>query len=156
MSAFLGLSQEDIHASVEALSCVLSDTYFVYLKTQNFHWNVKGSKFHMLHLLFESQYQRLALNVDTLAERVQMLGKNAPGTFSDFKSKTVLCENTQTFNASEMIADLLQDHTIIIQKMRKHLVTLRENADEGTKDTLISCLKDHEKMSWFLRRHLDV
>ncbi|MBP9861225.1 MAG: DNA starvation/stationary phase protection protein, partial [Kofleriaceae bacterium] len=53
------------------LSHVLADTYTLYLKTHNFHWNVTGPMFQTLHLMFEAHYNELALAVDLVAERIR-------------------------------------------------------------------------------------
>ncbi|HJT06289.1 MAG TPA: DNA starvation/stationary phase protection protein, partial [Stellaceae bacterium] len=60
------------------LSKLLADTYTLYLKTQGFHWNVVGPRFHDLHKLFEEQYNELAAANDEIAERIRALGAKAP------------------------------------------------------------------------------
>src|SRR5688500_8841656 len=69
-----GLVSEDTQQVGEALSNVLADTFTLYLKTHNFHWNVVGPRFHTLHLMFEEQYNELWLAGDAIAERIRALG----------------------------------------------------------------------------------
>ena len=74
----IGISEQMRGKIAEGLSCLLADTYSLYLKTHNFHWNVTGSMFQTLHLMFETQYTELALTVDLIAERIRALGYPAP------------------------------------------------------------------------------
>lgn len=78
----IGISETDRKSIVDGLSRLLSDTYVLYLKTHNFHWNVTGPMFRTLHLMFEEQYNELALAVDLIAERIRALGFPAPGAYS--------------------------------------------------------------------------
>ena len=66
---------------VKKLEIILADTYALYLKTQNYHWHVKGPQFKSLHELFEMQYRELAEAVDGVAERLLIMGHKAPATF---------------------------------------------------------------------------
>src|SRR5919199_5471325 len=80
----IGLPEESRKEIAEGLSRLLADTYSLYLKTHNFHWNVTGPMFQTLHLMFEQQYTELALAVDMIAERIRALGLPAPGTYAEF------------------------------------------------------------------------
>src|SRR5687767_2461661 len=79
---------EDTQKVVEALSNVLADTFTLYLKTHNFHWNVVGPMFYTLHLMFEEQYNELWLAGDAIAERIRALGCTAPGSYREFSKLT--------------------------------------------------------------------
>src|SRR4051812_21250910 len=98
----------------EGLAKLLADTYTLYLKTQNFHWNVTGPLFHSLHKMFEEEYIELAAAVDGIAERIRALGATAPGSFADFLRLTSIREETVTPSAADMVEKLLADHEIII------------------------------------------
>ncbi|WP_164662997.1 Dps family protein, partial [Pseudomonas viridiflava] len=67
----IGINEQDRQQIVDGLSHLLSDTYVLYLKTHNFHWNVTGPMFRPLHLLFEELYTELATAVDSIAERIR-------------------------------------------------------------------------------------
>ena len=82
---------------------MLADTYTLYLKTHNFHWNVTGPLFNTLHLMFETQYTELATAVDEIAERIRALGAVAPGSYSQFAERTEIREENGTPSAEEMI-----------------------------------------------------
>src|SRR3982751_3819016 len=88
----IGINEGDRKEIADGLSRLLADTYTLYLKTHNFHWNVTGSMFQTLHLMFETQYNELALAVDLIAERIRALGVPAPGSYAEFGKLTSLKE----------------------------------------------------------------
>jgi starvation-inducible DNA-binding protein len=135
----------------QGLSQVLADTYSVYLKTQNFHWNVKGPLFHTLHAMFEEQYTELAIAIDEIAERIRAIGFPAPGSFSDFARLSQIAESTQPLKAEEMMAVLTQDQAIIVQTAKTVFPLAEEASDEPTTDLLIRRIQIHEKTAWMLR-----
>src|SRR3989338_4819327 len=98
-----GIADKDRQKLKEILSGVLADTYLLYLKTQNFHWNVTGSHFSMLHELFEKQYEELAEAVDTLAERIRALNFVTPASFAQFLALATLKEQSAVLDSDQMI-----------------------------------------------------
>ena len=134
----------------KALSFVLADTYALYLKTQNYHWNVTGPKFIQLHNLLEDHYLTLAESVDDIAERIRTLGERAPGTFSQFSELTSLKEETSLTNADDMIADLSKSHMLVASKIREVANMSDSLNDIGTSELLGARLADHEKKNWML------
>ena len=74
MQIDIGITENDRREIADGLSRLLADTYTLYLKTHNFHWNVTGPMFNTLHLMFMTQYNELALAVDPIAERIRALG----------------------------------------------------------------------------------
>ena len=145
---------EDIQKVSEALSHVLADTFTLYLKTHNFHWNVVGPMFHTLHLMFEEQYNELWLAGDTIAERIRALGCTAPGSYGEFSKLTYLREPEGVLSATEMIAELLRDHETCSRTTRWALSVARTAVDAPTEDLLIQRLTAHEKAAWMLRSML--
>ena len=121
---------EDQVLVAEALSQVLADTFSLYLKTHNFHWNVTGPMFHTLHLMFEEQYNELWLASDTIAERIRALGATAPGSYSEFSKLTYLREPEVGLNATEMVAELLRNHETAARTARWALSVARTAVDE--------------------------
>src|SRR6476646_12182098 len=110
MKVDIGIEENARKEIAEGLSRLLADTFILYLKTHNFHWNVTGPMFHTLHRMFEEQYNELWLAVDAIAERMRSLGFIAPGSYGEFTKLTYLQESPVARNASEMIAELLRDH----------------------------------------------
>lgn len=135
------------------LACLLADTYVLYTKTQKFHWNLVDSRFYSLHLLLQSQYEELAEANDEIAERIRMIGFDAPGSLKEFLDLTSLQEGLLKLSGDEMLNKLLQDHQTIIQSLRDGIKLALKNGDEGTADLFIERLRAHEKMAWILRSH---
>jgi starvation-inducible DNA-binding protein len=135
----------------EALSRVLADTFTLYLKTHNFHWNVIGPMFHPLHLMFEEHYNELWLAGDAIAERIRALGCIAPGSYREFSKLTYLQEPKAVLSANEMIADLLRDHETCARTARWALSVARTAVDAPTEDLLTQRVMAHEKAAWMLR-----
>jgi starvation-inducible DNA-binding protein len=148
-----GVNEETQKVS-QALSNVLADTFTLYLKTHNFHWNVVGPMFQPLHLMFEEQYDELWLAGDAIAERIRALGCVAPGSYREFSKLTYLQEAEGVPSASEMIAELLSDHETSARTARWALSVARTAVDAPTEDLLIQRVMAHEKAAWMLRSML--
>jgi starvation-inducible DNA-binding protein len=145
------VADNDVQRVTDALSNVLADTFILYLKTHNFHWNVTGPMFGTLHQMFEEQYNELWLAVDAIAERIRSLGFIAPGSYGEFSKLTYLNEAPAATNASEMIAELLRDHETAARTARSALAVARTAVDAPTEDLLTQRLAVHEKAAWMLR-----
>ncbi|MDR3491051.1 MAG: DNA starvation/stationary phase protection protein [Gammaproteobacteria bacterium] len=139
----------------DELTHYLADTYLLYLKTQNFHWNVTGPNFHSLHLLFESQYQELTAAVDLIAERIRALGSVTPASFSHFIKLSSLKEENGVPNATHMISQLLHDHETISHHAQIIFTVAEKNNDQATMDMLIQRMQEHDKAAWMLRSLLE-
>jgi starvation-inducible DNA-binding protein len=139
----------------DELAHYLADTYTLYLKTQNFHWNITGPDFYSLHIMLEAQYKELADAVDLIAERIRALNCHTPASFSQFLKLTSLKEETGSLSSKEMIKQLLKDHETVIHHSNIILETAQKAHDEGTVDLLIERLRAHEKTAWMLRSILE-
>ena len=135
----------------KGLSHVLADTYTLYLKTHNYHWNVTGPMFHTLHLMFEEQYIELWRAGDEIAERIRALGFPAPGSYKEFSKLTYLQEAEGVPPATEMIRQLVRDHEVTARTARYALSVARTALDAPTEDLLTQRLTAHEKAAWMLR-----
>ena len=133
------------------VSKLLADTYTLYLKTHNFHWNVTGPMFQTLHALFETQYTELWQAADIIAERIRALDEIAPGTYSEFIKLTSIAEAKGVPPAREMIAQLLDGHEAVIRTARAGVPATEKANDEATMDLLTQRLQLHEKTAWMLR-----
>ena len=150
-----GISEKDRDEIAQGLSRLLADSYTLYLKTHNFHWNVKGPLFNTLHLMFEAQYTELALAVDEIAERIRALGHQAPGSYSQFAELTEIKEETSLPKAEDMIAQLVADQETVIRTARSIFPRVSEAGDEPSADLLTQRMQVHEKTAWMLRSMLD-
>lgn len=130
---------------------LLADTYSLYLKTHNFHWNVTGPMFSSLHLMFETQYNELALAIDLIAERIRALGFIAPATYSEFAKLSKVKEHSGDIAANQMIKHLISAHEVVIKTARQILPDADKANDEVTLDLITQRLQIHEKTVWMLR-----
>ena len=149
-----GIGDKDRAAIAGGLSHLLADTYTLYLKTHNYHWNVTGPMFNTLHLMFEAQYNELALAVDMIAERIRALGYPAPGSYAQFAKLSVIKESQSVPAAEEMIADLVKGQEAVAKTARKVFPTAEKASDEPTADLLTQRMQIHEKTAWMLRAML--
>jgi starvation-inducible DNA-binding protein len=149
-------NQQLFHKVADELTHLLADTYALYLKTQNFHWNVTGPLFPQLHLLFESQYEELAEAVDVIAERIRALGSFAPASFSEFQKLSSLKEATGAHpSAEQMVKTLLKDHETISQHLHIIFEKAEQANDQGTLDMITERMRAHEKTAWMLRSSVE-
>ena len=150
----IGIETADREAIAEGLSRLLADTYTLYLKTHNYHWNVVGPMFNTLHLMFETQYNELALAVDLIAERIRALGVRAPGSYREFAALSSIPEDDDLPNAEEMIRRLVIGQETVARTARSIFPVAEAANDEPTADLLTQRLQVHEKTAWMLRSML--
>lgn len=146
-----GISTQHRQTIVDGLSKLLANSYTLYLKTQNFHWNVTGNMFQELHLLFEKQYMELANAVDEVAERIRALGFPAPASYTQFSQLATVKEETTVPNAKKMIEQLIADNETIVRIARDLFPAVDDAKDEATADLLTERMQAHEKAAWMLR-----
>lgn len=132
------------------LALTLADTYALYLKTQNYHWHVRGPHFKSLHELFEMQYKELALAVDEIAERMLMLGHRAPATFKEFADLKRIKDGNSELDANQMVVELANDHRQLVKDLNQAMAIAHDNEDEGTVNLLSDRIAAHEKAHWML------
>lgn len=136
---------------IASLKLVLADSYMLYLKTQNYHWNVEGPRFKSLHLMFEEQYKELADAIDTLAELIRGLGVKAPGTFDAYSENTIIKSGNENSTAEQMVKELLGDQEAIQKTLHKALDSAQKTNDEVVAGFLIERLTVHRKAAWMLK-----
>jgi starvation-inducible DNA-binding protein len=151
MGIDIGIPDADRKKIVEGLSRLLADTYTLYLKTHNFHWNVTGPMFQTLHLMFETQYNELALAVDLIAERIRALGHPAPATYAEFSRLSSIKEQPGVPSADAMIRALVQGQEAVVKTARTIFPVVDKAGDEPTADLLTQRMQIHEKTAWMLR-----
>jgi starvation-inducible DNA-binding protein len=155
MDIDIGIDKKDRKAIADGLSRVLADTYTLYLKTHNYHWNVTGPMFQTLHLMFQQQYNELWLAVDLVAERIRTLGHVAPGTYKSFTKLASITEEEGVPKATDMIRNLVRGHEQAAKTARAVLPLADEANDQPTLDLITQRLELHEKTAWMLRSLLD-
>lgn len=150
----IGISDKDRKKIAEGLSRLLADTYTLYLKTHNFHWNVTGPMFNTLHLMFETQYTELSLAVDAIAERIRALGEFAPGSYREFGKLSSIPEAEGVPGADDMIRQLVEGQEAVVRTARAIFPVVDAANDEPTADLLTQRMQTHEKTAWMLRAML--
>lgn len=150
-----GIAEADRLKIVEGLSHLLADTYTLYLKTHNFHWNVTGPMFQTLHTMFMVLYNEQWLAIDLVAERIRSLGSPAPGTYEDFARLTSIKPSSGLPSAREMISELVEGQQAVARTARKLFPIAEQGNDQPTCDLLTQRMQIHEKNAWMLRSLLE-
>lgn len=151
----IGISEKDRKAIADGLCHLLADSYTLYLKTHNFHWNVTGPMFSTLHTMFMDQYTEIWNALDEIAERIRALGFYAPGTYKEFSKLTSIQETEGVPNAQEMIKELVKGQEAVSKTARTIFPLVDKAADEPTADLLTQRMQIHEKNAWMLRSLLE-
>ena len=154
MELNIGIDPKQREEIASGLSKLLADSYSLYLKTHNYHWNVTGPQFNTLHTMFEGQYTELATAVDEIAERIRALGIKAPGSYSDFAKLTSIDEGTGEESAVDMIRQLVIGQEAVVRTARQAFPAAEAANDEPTADLLTQRMQLHEKNAWMLRSML--
>jgi len=154
MEVNIGIEQEQREEIAAGLSVLLADSYTLYLKTHNYHWNVTGPMFSTLHAMFETHYTELATAVDEIAERIRALGVKAPGSYTEFSKLTNVSEAKGGETAEEMIQQLVLGQETLARTARRIFPLVEEAGDEPTADLLTQRMQIHEKNAWMLRSML--
>ncbi len=141
---------------MEKLAIIMADTYALYLKTQNYHWHVKGPHFKPLHELFETQYRELAEAVDAVAERMIMMGHKSPATFKAFEELKTIKDGNSDLSSNDMVSELAIDNSTLIKDLNKAMVLAQEANDEGTVNLLSERVAVHQKAHWMLSASREV
>jgi starvation-inducible DNA-binding protein len=140
--------------TINSLKIALADSYVLYLKTQNYHWNVTGPYFKSLHLMFEEQYNDLFTAVDLIAERIRALGEKAPGSFSIYSKLTNIKEGDENIDSNAMVKELANDQDIIVNTLTNTLKEAQSVSDEVTVGILTDRIEIHQKNAWMLKSSL--
>lgn len=155
MKIDIGIPETQRHSIADGLARLLADSYTLYMKTHNFHWNVTGPMFATLHQLFEQEYTELAMAVDEIAERIRALGFPAPGSYTEFAKLSSVNDATGTLSADEMLRQLVADQETVVRTARSVFAVADEANDEPTADLLTQRMQIHEKNAWMLRSLLE-
>jgi len=155
MKIDIGISEDNRKKIADELSKLLADSYTLYLKSHNFHWNVTGPMFQTLHVMFEQQYTELSTAVDEVAERIRALGFPAPGSYAAFSKLSSITETDGVPEAKEMIKLLVEGHEAVARTARSVIGVAGEGSDSVSEDLATARLQIHEKTAWMLRSLLE-
>jgi len=154
MEINIGINESERKEIADGLSRLLADSYTLYLKTHNYHWNVEGPMFNTLHLMFEQQYTELAQAVDIIAERIRALGEPAQGSYAAFSKLSTIKEEENVPAAEAMIENLVKGQEAVVRTARSVFPAAERANDEPTADLLTQRMQIHEKNAWMLRSML--
>lgn len=155
MDINIGINADKRKEIVDGLSRLLADTYTLYLKTHNFHWNVTGPHFQSLHAMFETHYNELAVAVDDIAERIRALGEFAPGTYTEFAKLSNVKESSGVPDWRDMVSELVESHETVVRDCRDALKPADDAGDESSLSLISDRMVVHEKTAWMLRSLLN-
>lgn len=147
----IGIPEKNRKEVAGGLSKLLADTYTLYLKTHNFHWNVEGPMFQTLHVMFMGQYTEMWNALDIIAERIRALGHYAPGSYAEFVKLSSVKESKSVPKATKMVEELIEGHEAVIKTARSIFDAAEKAKDQTTMDVLTQRLDIHEKTAWMLR-----
>lgn len=155
MKIDIGIDAKDRKAIADGLSRLLADSYALYLKTHNFHWNVTGPMFQTLHTLFMEEYTEQWNALDLIAERIRALGHPAPGSYKQFAKLSSIPDEEGVPAAKDMIRQLVEAQEAVARTARSVFPTVEKAGDQPTADLLTQRLQVHEKNAWMLRSLLE-
>lgn len=155
MELHIGLDDQQRKNIAQGLNTLLADSYSLYIKTHNFHWNVEGPHFTSLHALFEKHYMELAEAIDQIAERIRALGEYVAASYQQFAKLTSIKEETGHPNSREMLQQLIDGQEQVVRTARHLLKTVEDANDQPSLDLLTDRMYQHEKNAWMLRSLLE-
>ncbi|UJF24119.1 DNA starvation/stationary phase protection protein [Suttonella sp. R2A3] len=155
MKIDIGMTDQQRKSIADGLAKVLADSYSLYIKTHNYHWNVTGPMFNALHVMFEEQYTELATAVDEIAERIRALGHIAPGSYKEFSALTSIEDGNGKNDAKTMIRELVEGQETVARTCRELFDAVEKASDQPTADLLTVRMQTHEKTAWMLRSLLE-
>jgi starvation-inducible DNA-binding protein len=140
--------------TIKALELILANTYGLYLKTQNYHWNVRSKEFKSLHELFGTQYEELAEAIDEIAERIRALDSLVAANFKIFDKNSKIKDGNQNSSSQIMLKELYSDNQSLAEIANEVLKIAQKEGDEATADMMIGRIKIHNKNAWMLKSSL--
>jgi starvation-inducible DNA-binding protein len=140
--------------TVKALESILANSYGLYLKTQNYHWNIRGKEFKSLHELFGAQYEELAEAIDEIAERIRALDSLVTASFKVFDKTSKIKDGNQNSSSQIMLKELYDDNQFLAEIANATLKIAQKEGDEATADMMITRIQTHNKNAWMLKSSL--
>jgi len=140
----------------EQLNQLLADTMTLRDLYKKSHWQVAGPTFYQLHLLFDKHYDEQVELVDSIAERIQLLGGVSIAMAPDVAETTQIERPPRgREEVPVQLSRLLDAHQVVIRQVRKLARRASELGDDGTNDLVVSeVLRKNELQAWFLSEHL--
>ncbi len=150
MMNYLNMNEKEVLPVVMELNTLLADYHLYYQKLRNFHWNILGKNFFDLHEKFEELYSDARIKIDEIAERILTLRYHPVSNYSEYLSMSNIDESTKVLKDTQMVSEILKDHSSLIKQMNKVVKSADEIDDEGTIDLIGAYIRELEKSSWML------
>ncbi|WP_343486832.1 DNA starvation/stationary phase protection protein [Allomuricauda sp. d1] len=147
---YLNMNEKEVLPVVMELNTLLADYHLYYQKLRNFHWNILGKNFFDLHEKFEELYSDARIKIDEIAERILTLRYHPVSNYSEYLSMSNIDESTKVLKDTQMVSEILKDHSSLIKQMNKVVKSADEIDDEGTIDLIGAYIRELEKSSWML------
>ncbi|WP_243385968.1 Dps family protein [Bacillus kexueae] len=139
---------------VQIVNKQVADWTVLYVKLHNYHWNVKGPQFFVLHDKFEELYTEAATYIDDLAERLLALNGKPVGTMKECLEISSIKEAEEGESAEDMVKQIHDDFTLLIEDLARGMELAGEANDEATGDMLLGIHQNLEKHNWMLKSFL--
>jgi starvation-inducible DNA-binding protein len=152
----IALDETACESSINNLNQILADTMTLRDMYKKHHWQVAGATFYQLHLLFDKHHGEQDELVDTIAERIQVLGGVSIAMAADVTETTIIPRPPRgREEVPVQISRLLEAHEFILKEARTMAREASEVGDDGTNDLLVSdVIRGNELQVWFLSEHL--
>src|SRR6266478_6446059 len=140
----------------EQLNQLLADTITLRDLYKKHHWQIAGPTFYQLHLLFDKHYEEQNTLVDSIAERIQLLGGVSLAMAPDVAETTLIPRPPKGREAAPtQISRLLHAHEIVLKEARTMARLAADRGDEGTNDLIVSSIiRTNEAQVWFVAEHV--
>lgn len=137
----------------EIMKKVLADTFAMYLKAHNYHWNVEGPLFSQFHDFFSGLYIELHGAIDPIAEQIRALDTYAPGSFKRFAELSDIEDETTIPSPVDMARNLLNDNEKVLASLNVAFKLASNFEKQGLADFLSGRIDIHSKHAWMLRSY---
>jgi starvation-inducible DNA-binding protein len=147
----VGISSGAVQQLSHSFNRLLADFFALYLKTKNFHWHMSGPHFRDYHLLLDEQGDQIFAVTDALAERVRKLGGITLRGIGEIARNQRILDNEADFvTPQDMLAELREDNTQLVESMRAAHDLCDEFGDVATASLLEVWIDEAQRRAWFL------
>lgn len=155
MDINIGIEKKGREEISEFLNKYLANLNVLYTKLHNYHWNVEGEGFFVLHEVLEEIYSEMADEIDEVAERVLTLGIRPAASMKEYLELAELKEEESVgIQSKDIVKNVLDDFSILINQLREGIEIAGKYDDEVSIDLMVGSLSNLEKRSWMLRAYL--
>ncbi len=138
------------------LNNFLSDLNVFYRKLQNYHWNIKGKDFFVIHAKLEEYYDEINEQVDEVAEHILTLGGQPLGTLKDYLNTTKITEaENKKVECTVVFNEIIKDYSTLLQDATKIKELADEQQEHKTSALMDGIIEDYSKKLWMLKQSME-